>query len=139
MKLIVNSVKTLIAAFREIKASYLLHKYIVINLTFGKRSMIQNGLQFHWYKELEEQGDMTAHEYRRYCKYEFGMSIRAESDEFFAESMRDLVRKYTYEDRLKIMEYIDVTSTFDRKQMSRYLTEIKHHFSDKRLTNSDDI
>ncbi len=139
MKKIVNSERALLEAQGELAREFDKYKFISIKTETQKRSIISNSLQFHWYKELETQGDMTANEYRRYCKYHFGCSQRAAKDEYFADTLREIFNRYVYEDRLKMMDFIDVTSVFDRPTMYIYLNEIKTHFSSFVLTNSNDI
>jgi len=39
------------------------------------RKRSQNNLQFHWFKEMEQQGDKSAKEYRAQCKLEIGVPI----------------------------------------------------------------
>jgi len=90
---------------------------------------------------LQTQGDDTAPQYRNYCKYHFGCPLRAAQDEFFAEKMREIFRRYPYNVRLDIMSFIDVTSTFDRPTMTRYLFAIKMHYEPLGfvLTNAKDV
>jgi len=139
MKMVVNSERTLEEAQGKLAREFDKYKFLSVKTDTQKRSIISNALQFHWYKELETQGDMTANEYRRYCKYHFGCALRAASDDFFANTLRDVFNQYPYEDRLKMMDFIDVTSTFNRPTMSVYLNEIKLHFTSFVLTNSDDL
>lgn len=50
---------------------------MTVNIEKGlvkKRSNDQNNLQRLWFNELEQQGDMTAEEYRAYCKLHFFLS-----------------------------------------------------------------
>ncbi|MCK5609390.1 hypothetical protein KAR91_46385 [Candidatus Pacearchaeota archaeon] len=139
MKKIINSDRTLLEAQGELAREYEKYKFISVKTDCQKRSIISNALQFHWYKELETQGDMTANEYRRYCKYHFGLALRAAKDDFFAKWMKDTLKRYIHEERLAMMDYVDVTSTFDRPTMSIYLNEIKIHFQTFVLTNSEDL
>ena len=46
-----------------------------------KRLEVMNRLQFHWYRELGEQGDQTADEYRTDCKYYFGLPIMLDDND----------------------------------------------------------
>ena len=139
--LIINSERALNEQCGVLKRLFEKHKYLSIKIDHQKRSIISNSLQFHWYVELQTQGDQTASEYRNYCKYHFGLALRAANDDYFAEKMREIMRSNVYEDRLKIMEFIDVTSTFNRETMSKYLTEIKNHYEPKGyvLTSSEDL
>lgn len=84
---------------------------------------------------------MCSIEYRNYCKYHFGCALRASQDEFFSSKLREIFLKYDYHDRLNMMIFIDVTSTFDRPTMTEYLFLIKNHFEPLGfvLTNSEDV
>jgi len=139
--LIINSQRSLDEVCGLLKRTFDKYKFLSIKIDHQKRSIISNSLQFHWYAELSNQGDQTANEYRRYCKYHFGLALRAANDEFFQVKMRDILKRYPYEERLEMMDFIDVTSTFNREQMSLYLTEIKNHYTPQGfvLTNSEDL
>lgn len=141
MNRIVNSIRALEEAKGELEREFNKHKFVQVKTTTQKRSIISNALQFHWYSELEQQGDMTAGEYRNECKYYIGCAIRAEKDDYFAEKMREIFRRYPIEDRIKMMEFIDITSTFDREQMTRYLNGMKMRYEPQKfvLTNSEDV
>ena len=139
--IIVNSTRSVEEVCGLISRMFDKHKFLSVKIDFQKRSIISNALQFHWYKELSEQGDMTANEYRRHCKYYYGCSLRAANDEFFADTLREVFTRYTLENRLEMMDFIDVTSTFDRPTMTEYLNEINLVFSAQGfvLTNSKDL
>ena len=57
----------------------------------GKRSYEQNKLQRLWLNELAEQGDMTAEEYRAFCKLHFGVPILRHENDKFREAYDDKV------------------------------------------------
>ncbi len=139
--LIVNSARSANEICGLIRHNFEKYKFLSVKIDHQKRSIISNALQFHWYRELEQQGDQTSNEYRRYAKYHFGLALRAANDDFFADKMRDILKRYVYEERLEMMDFIDVTSTFDRPAMSQYLLEIKNHYTPQGfiLTNSDDL
>lgn len=140
--IIVNSIRSAEEICGLIPRMFEKYKFLSVKIDFQKRSIISNALQFHWYRELEQQGDMTAKEYRRHCKYYYGCALRAANDEFFADTMREVFTKYPVEDRLRMMDFIDVTSTFDRPTMSEYLNEIQVAFVHEQgfvLTNSKDL
>lgn len=139
--IIVNSIRTADEMCKRIRYEFDKYKFLSVKIDHQKRSIISNGLQFHWYGELEQQGDQTTNEYRRYCKYHFGLALRAANDDFFAEKMGDILRRYSYEERLEMMDFIDVTSTFNRSTMTKYLHQIKLHYTPLGfvLTSSEDL
>ncbi len=92
------------------------------------RSLEQNDLSHVWYREIANQGKQhTIDEVKRECKLTIGIPIlRAISDEFratwdvFVKNNPDA----SYEERLKLMDMIDVTSIMTTKQMSEYLDNL---------------
>jgi len=138
---IVNSIRSVDEICGKIKKEFEKYKYITVKIVHQKRSIISNSLQYHWYMELEQQGDQTAAQYRNYCKYHFGLALRAANDEDFAAVIGDVLRKYNYEDRIKLMSFIDVTSIFDRPTMKSYLIAVKDHYTPQGyiLTSKDDL
>ena len=53
---------------------------IIGNSEKQKRTDPQSDLQFVWYTIAEQQGDMTASEYRAVCKLDFGVPILCRDD-----------------------------------------------------------
>ena len=139
-KLIVNSGSTLKKAQTELKLAFESEHYVTVTIKAGKRSLDQNALSHHWHKELSEQGDMLPEEYHAECKYYQGMTILAETDEEYVAVIRKAFRPLTHEERMIAMKKIQVTSLFNRDQMTRYLSQIKLKYEPEGfvLTNSDD-
>lgn len=101
-----------------------------------KRSNDQNRLQRLWVNEAEQQGDMTAEQYRAYCKLHFGVPmLRNENDTFLAmydEKIRDRVPPYSYEQKLEFMALpwdMHVTRLMTIKQHDKYLNMMHDHFT----------
>ena len=111
-------------------------KDILITIQENKknRSIESNKLQRKWMAELQEQGDMTAEEYRGYCKLHFGVAIAKENDDF-AEKYDRLLKPRTYEEKLEFMMVpidLPVTRIFNTNQMYRYLNKIYGNFTAER-------
>lgn len=68
------------------------------------RSIDQNRLQHMWMRELESQGDMTASEYRAYCKLHFGVPLLRQGNEAFKLQYDAVVRPLPYEQKIEIMK-----------------------------------
>ncbi len=99
-----------------------------------KRSDKQNRLQHMWFREAEEQGDMTAPEQRAYCKLYIGCKILYEEDEDFREAYDRVLRHLTYEQQLECMLppfNMAVTSIMTMKQKTKYLDQMYQHFRSK--------
>lgn len=101
-----------------------------------KRSNDQNRLQRLWINEAEQQGDMTAEEYRAYCKLHFGVPMLRNENDTFAElydsKIRDRVPPYSYEQKLEFMAIpwdMHVTRLMTIKQHDKYLNMMHDHFT----------
>ena len=101
-----------------------------------KRSNDQNRLQRLWVNEAEQQGDMTAEEYRAYCKLHFGVPMLRNENDTFAElydsKIRDRVPPYSYEQKLEFMAIpwdMHVTRLMTIKQHDKYLNMMHDHFT----------
>ena len=101
-----------------------------------KRSTDQNRLQRLWVNEAEQQGDMTAEEYRAYCKLHFGVPMLRNEKDTFAElydsKIRDRVPPYSYEQKLEFMAIpwdMHVTRLMTIKQHDKYLNMMHDHFT----------
>ncbi|UNU74129.1 recombination protein NinB [Moraxella nasovis] len=97
------------------------------------RSQAQNRLQRLWVNELAEQGDLTAEEYRAYCKLHFGVPIlRNENEEFRATYDERVKYCYSYEQKLQFMALpfdFPVTRLMTVKQHKRYLDDVYVHYT----------
>ena len=108
-----------------------------------KRKEAQNALQFHWYKEMEMQGDKSAKEYRAECKLHHGVPIARENEQF-REIYDTVIKHHPYETKLKMMldpVNLPVTSDFGVKDMTRFLEAVQQAFSERgyQLTTSEDL
>lgn len=114
-----------------------------MTLTKGApRSIEQNRLNRMWMLELEQQGDMTAEEYRAYCKAFFGIPILLAENEAFRQQYEAIVKPLPYEQKMEIMkEPIDFPCTrlMTVKQEKRYLDAVYEHWTGRgfRLTDPD--
>lgn len=81
------------------------------------------------YDMLGRQGDMTLVEYRRYCKYTFGLPILFADDQETADIWRTVFKSVDYEQRLIMMDKMDVTKLFNVDEGSKYIHEIINAFS----------
>jgi hypothetical protein len=100
----------------------------------ANRSIEQNKLQRLWMKEAEEQGDMTAEEYRGLCKLHCGVPILRAENEAFRERYDRIVKPLPYEAKLEIMrEPLDlpVTRLMTVDQHTRYLDAINRMLAEQ--------
>lgn len=105
----------------------------VVTIAAGKRrTILQNRLQRKWMLELEAQGDMTAEEYRGYCKLHFGVPIMRNESEEFRRAYDRYIRDLPYEHKLAMMMVpldFPVTRGMSTKQKTVYLDSVYRHFT----------
>ena len=95
------------------------------------RSLTQNALSHVWYAEIAKtESEFTAGEVKRNCKLQFGVPILRE-DSAYSEMIGKILDPLEYEDRVKAMDYLSVSSLMKKPQMSRYLEAIQAHYSSR--------
>lgn len=110
IRLTVNSIKSLKDAWWKLKAFWGEHKYINITAN-DKRSLDQNAAIRVVYRQIVENWEgMTGKDVERHCKLNYGVPILAREDLIFGDIIKRLKRIYNYEQMLKIMDTLQVTS-----------------------------
>lgn len=102
----------------------------------AKRSTEQERMHRLWMRELEEQGDHTAEEYRGFCKLWFGVRLMKYQSEKWAEAYDRIVKPLDYEQKLALMmEPISypLTSLMTSKTFTRYLDDVFHFWTGRPL------
>jgi len=94
----------------------------------------QNAIQHVWYAEVEKAGVETMIESRRYCKLHFGVPIlrggETDASNKFRQAWDAMVKsRFSYEEKLALMDYFPVTSLMDHEQMSVYLAHMQQHYA----------
>ena len=92
----------------------------------------QNHMQWALYRDIAAHvGDQTVNEIQCYCKLHFGVGILKAADPEFCEYYDAHFKGLTYEAKLKLMEYLDITSRdeFKKPQMTEFLTEIVKYWT----------
>jgi hypothetical protein len=98
----------------------------------------QNRLQFLWAREAAEQrGDRTPEEQRNEWKLRFGVPIMREDSPEFRDVYDTLIKPLTYEQKIKAMELIAVTSLMKVRQMVRYLDAIQRECAEEGVKLTD--
>jgi hypothetical protein len=95
-------------------------------------------------RELEEQGDMRAEEYRAYSKAYFGVPILLAENDAFAEQYTAIVKPLPYDQKLEIMKQpidLPITRIMTAKQKKQYLDDVYTHWTGKGylLTDPDEM
>jgi hypothetical protein len=128
----INSDNSLSAASQKIKEMYAKHKYLRITVKTGKdRSDDYNALSHVWYAQIaNELKDDDALGWKCHCKLHFGVPLlRAEDDEF-REFYDNSIKCLSYEQKLKVMKYLPVTSLMTNEQFGKYCKEMQLYFYD---------
>lgn len=97
---------------------------ITVEPVFGKATSSQNKQQHAWFKEAENQGDMTAEEYRAMCKLHCGVPILREASAEYRKEYDALIKPLKYDQKLKLMAVpfdFAVTRNMNIRQKSEYL------------------
>lgn len=91
-----------------------------------KRSNDQNSISHEWYSQLAKrypQDDALG--WKCYCKLHFGVPILRAEDEQFREFYDRHIKSFSYEEKLKAMQYLPVTSLMTTIQLSKYLETMR--------------
>lgn len=90
------------------------------------RTAQQNKLMWRWATEAAEQrGDCTSDEIQREWKLNHGIPILCEDSEEYRSFCRLTLRPLNYEQRVKAMRYVPVTSEMKVKQMIRFMDAVE--------------
>lgn len=147
VKIQVNSLPSLMDAFKRLKALFDEHKYLVLSIRIGRdRTLSQNALWFAMYKRASDVGTQGSPEdVRRYCKLTFGVPIMLRDEGFSAAWDRYFASEpYSYQLRLMGANSFlgphgfPVTSLFDRAQGIEYTEAMVAHYA-KQAVFFDDL
>ncbi|OGT59746.1 MAG: hypothetical protein A3E01_04595 [Gammaproteobacteria bacterium RIFCSPHIGHO2_12_FULL_63_22] len=114
----------------DIREAFTAHGFVKGTWTTNKpRSTDQNAISHAWYAQLAtELRDDDELGWKCYCKLHHGVPIlRAESDEF-REAYDAAIKGLTYEQKLKVMRLLPVTSLMSKAQLSKYLEAVQDDF-----------
>lgn len=122
---IINSATALQNMIGNLRQLWRQHHFLRVSIRTGKdRSLDANAITHVWYGQIaRELGDTTAAAVHAECKLRFGVPIlRAEDAEFCEQYDRLFKGRFTYAEKLEIMERFDfpVTRLMTTDQMNRY-------------------
>lgn len=128
---VINSEASLRKHQREIEQEFREHKFLRVNIKAGiGRSLDQNAISHAWYNEIATQMADTPENIKCECKLRFGVPIlRAEDPDFREMYDNSILRNLSYEQKLKAMRFIPVTSNMTKPQLSRYLEHIQQSYA----------
>jgi len=128
---IVNSDDALSRTIGDLRADYAKHRFLRGSWKSGKdRSLDYTALSHCWYEQVaNELREDDAAGVKAFCKLHFGVPIlRAEDPdfrEFYDAGMKSVL---SYEQKLKAMRFVPVTSIMTQDQFDRYAHEVQDHY-----------
>lgn len=104
----------------------------IVELLPAHRSIPQNRLFYLLYDIIGKQlyGGDENHA-RNECKLTIGIPILRRDSEKFQQTYDRLLKPASYEDKLAMMEYISVSSIFDKAQGTEYIKKMFDTYSQK--------
>ena len=129
--LLINSDTSLQSVVGELREMYHKHRYVKISAKTGKaRSLDQNAISHAWYEQIaRELREEDALGWKCYCKLHHGIPILRAEDEDFRESYDTTIKGMSYEQKLKVMSILPVTSLMTKPQLSKYLEAMQEDFA----------
>lgn len=119
-------------ALGAVREAYRLNKFVRLRIKAGKaRSLDQNAISHAWYEQIaRELREDEALGVKRECKLLYGVPLlRAEEPEF-RQKYDGLVReRFSYEEKLELMDWLPVTSLMTKDQLSRYLEAMQRAYA----------
>ena len=108
-------------------------KPFVVEIIAGHRSVPQNRLFYLMYDIIAKQlyGGDSEHA-RNECKLTIGVPILRRDSAEFTKTYDRLIKPANYDDKIDAMEFISVSSIFDREQGSEYIQKMFDAYADKR-------
>ena len=128
---VVNSEIALQTLIGDLREKWNEHHFLRVNVKTGKdRSLDQNAISHAWYEQVSrELREGTPEDVKCECKLRFGVPILRAEDLDFREVYDASIKKLTYEQKLKAMRFLPVTSLMLVKQLSRYLQDMQGDFA----------
>lgn len=128
---ILNSQETLSAFIGDLREQWKAHKWLRVTVKTGKpRTLDQNAISHAWYEQVSrELREDSAQGVKRFCKLHFGVPIlRAEDAEFREFYDAGIRSALSYEQKLRAMDFVPVTSLMTRAQLSAYCEAMRDHY-----------
>jgi len=101
------------------------------------RSISANNQQHLWYGQIDKHSKSIGGYTKRFCKYTFGLPILLNSAKHsdFYETLLDALNFYNrpYEERVNLMEGIEVTSKFNTAESKIYMEQMIYYFNDNNI------
>lgn len=130
---IVNSDPSLQSFIGDVREAYRQHRYLRFSMKAGtNRSLPQNSFTHVWYgqiaRELREDDELG---WKCYCKLHHGVPILRAEDATFRETYDSAIKGLSYEQKLKVMRLLPVTSLMTKAQLSKYADAVQEDFKER--------
>lgn len=100
-------------------------KDVTVQFLEADRSTNQNALIYALYGDIAKQAeDLTVNDVRAQCKLHYGVGILKANDDSFTQWYDQHIKGMTYEAKIDLMRYMDLTSLFTKEQASQYISDI---------------
>lgn len=134
--LVINSAESLQRAIGDLRDLWNQHKFLRVNIKAGKdRSLPQNAITHVWYGQIaRELRDDDTLGWKCYCKLHHGVPILRAENEEFRETYDGAIKGLSYEQKLKIMRILPVTSLMTKEQLSKYAEQVQVDFAQRGVT-----
>jgi hypothetical protein len=125
----IYSESTLSAALGAVRDAYRREGRCKVKITTGRRSINQNDMSHAWYEQLaHELREDDALGWKCYCKLHHGVPILRAEDAEFRAAYDSAIKGLSYEQKLKVMTLLPVTSLMSKAQLSAYLKAVQEDF-----------
>ncbi|TWI04831.1 hypothetical protein IP90_00969 [Luteimonas cucumeris] len=127
---IIDNEMVLQAVIGDLRQMFAESKYLRMTVKSGRtRSVDQNAISHAWYgqiaRELREDDELG---WKCYCKLHHGVPILRAEDDDFRGSYDAAIKGLTYEQKLKVMRLLPVSSLMTKAQLSKYLEAVQADF-----------
>lgn len=132
MQAVVNSQDKLSQVIGDLREAWERHKFLRLSWKVGSdRSLDYNALSHVWYEQVaNELREDDAAGVKAFCKLHFGVPIMRAEDADFREFYDTAMKKaLTYEQKLKAMRFVPVTSLMTQEQFDRYARDVQDHYA----------
>jgi len=126
----IHSLADLSRVLGDLREAYTLAGFVKGSYTTSRpRSHDQNAISHAWYgqiaTELREDDELG---WKCYAKLHHGVPILRAESEHFRENYDAAIKGLTYEQKLKVMRLLPVTSLMTKAQKSKYLEAVQDDF-----------
>lgn len=127
---IINSAESLSTVIGELREQWARHKFLRLSIKTGKaRSLDQNAVTHCWYEQIaRELREDDALGWKCYAKLHHGVPILRAEDAEFRETYDSAIKWLSYEQKLKVMRLLPVTSLMTKEQLRKYAEAVQDDF-----------